>query len=67
MKQNREGFDRRVEFQDIIWSVSNKVVYLQYKIEVMMVSVGRHVVSKEGTYRRVGTYLYSILFFIYIE
>ena len=50
-----------------IWTVSNKVIYLQYKIEVMMVSVGRHVVSKEGTYRRVATYLYSILFFIYID
>jgi len=29
VKQNREGFDRRVEFQDIIWSVSNKVILLQ--------------------------------------
>ena len=56
-----------VEFQDIIWSVSNKKVYLQYKIEVMMVSVGRHTPSSEVVYRRVGTYLYSILFFIYIE
>ena len=33
----------------------------------MMVLVGRHVVLKEGTYRRVGAYLYSILFFIYID
>ena len=50
-----------------IWTVSNKVIYLQYKIEVMMVSVGRHTPSSEVVYRRVGAYLYSILFFIYID
>jgi|GEM_PF-3085274 len=50
-----------------IWTVSNKVIFLQYKIEVMMVSVGRHTPSSEVVYRRVGAYLYSILFLIYID